>query len=141
MSIDNTTNFTGLVQRGDKAINERYRPCTFHEVIGNEETKKSLALWVEKGNKRSRALFLHGQSGCCKTTIARILAMGLNCKEGDTVNPCCECTSCKSALNGDAMHINEYNMSALSKKEDADEIINSMYNTSFTGRNNIYIMD
>lgn len=139
--IDNNIDFTGLVARGDKAINERYRPCTFHEVIGNDKTKKSLVGWMEKGNKRSAALLLHGASGCCKTTTARILAMGLNCEQGDTVNPCCKCPSCKSALAGDAMHITEYNMSALSKKEDADEIVNSMYNSSFTGRNNIYILD
>jgi DNA polymerase III subunit gamma/tau len=141
MSIDNTVNFTGLVQRGDKAINERYRPCTFHELIGNEATKKSLAGWVERGDKRSRSILLVGGSGDGKTTTARILAMGLNCEKGDTVNPCCECPSCKSALAGEAMHITEYNMSALSKKEDADEIVNSMYNSSFTGRNNVAILD
>lgn len=141
MDIDNTTNFTGLIQRGDKAINERYRPCTFHELIGNEATKKSLAGWIERGDKRSRAILLVGGSGDGKTTTARILAMGLNCEKGDTVNPCCECASCKSALANEAMHITEYNMSALSKKEDADEIVNSMYNSSFTGRNNVHILD
>lgn len=78
---------------------------------------------------------------CGKTTTARILAMGLNCEKGDTVNPCCECPSCKAALAGEAMHITEYNMSALSKKEDADDIVNSMYNSSFTGRNNVAILD
>ena len=130
-----------LVARGDKAINERYRPCTFHEIIGNDKTKKSLAGWIEKGNKRSSALLLTGNSGCGKTSTAHILAMGLNCEQGDTINPCCKCPSCKSALAGDAMHITEYNMSALSKKEDADEIVNSMYNSSFTGRNNVYILD
>lgn len=139
--IDNSINFTGLVQRGDKAINERYRPCTFHQVIGNESTKKALAGWIEKGNKRTRSILLTGDSGAGKTTMARILAMGLNCEQGDTVNPCCECESCKSALIGEAMHIIEYNMSALSKKDDADDIVNSMYNSSFTGRNNVYILD
>ena len=139
--IDNGVEFTGLVQRGDKAINERYRPMTFHEVIGNEATKKALAGWMGKGEKRSRALLLTGPSGCCKTTTARILAMGLNCEKGDTVNPCCECESCRDAMEGRAMHISEYNMSALSRKDDADEIVSSMYNSSFTGRNSVYILD
>ena len=139
--IDNSIEFTGLVQRGDKAINERYRPMTFHEVIGNEATKKALAGWMARGEKRSRAILLVGGSGDGKTTTARILAMGLNCEHGDTVNPCCECLSCRDAMEGNAMHIVEYNMSALSKKEDADEIVRSMYNTSFTGRNNVTILD
>lgn len=139
--IDNTYNFTGLVQRGDKAINERYRPQTFHEVIGNMETKRSLAGWMERGDKRSRSILLVGSSGDGKTTIARILAMGLNCEKGDTVNPCCECPSCRSAMAGEAMHIKEYNMSALSTKDDADAIVNSLYDSSFTGRNTVAILD
>ena len=139
--IDNTYNFTGLVPRGDKAINERYRPTTFHEIIGNQETKKSLAGWMERGDKRSRSLFFWGPSGCSKTTFARILAMGLNCEKGDTVNPCGECPSCRAALAGEAMHIREYNMSALSTKDDADAIVNSMYDSTFTGRNSVVILD
>ena len=139
--MDNTYNFTGLVQRGDKAINERYRPRTFHEVIGNMETKRSLAGWMERGSKRSASILLTGGSGQGKTTIARILAMGLNCEKGDTVNPCCECPSCKAAMAGEAMHIKEYNMSALSTKDDADAIVNSLYDSSFTGRNTVAILD
>lgn len=140
-SLDNSVEFTGLVQRGDKAINERYRPQTFHEVIGNDATKKALQGWMARGDKRSKSLLLTGPSGTGKTTLARILAMGLNCERGDTVNPCCECPSCKAAMAGEAMHIVECNMSSLSKKEDADDIVNSMYNSSFTGRNNVYVLD
>ena len=141
MEIDNTYNFTGLVSRGDKAINERYRPRTFHEVIGNELTKKALAAWIAKGEKRSRCLMFVGDSGNGKSTIAKILAAGLNCEHGDTVNPCCECPSCKAALDESAMHIKYYNMSSLSTKEDADAIINSMHDSVFTGRNIVYLMD
>ena len=141
VEIDNTYNFTGLVQRGDKAINERYRPQTFHEIIGNVETKRSLAGWMERGSKRSASILLTGGSGQGKTTIARILAMGLNCEKGDTVNPCCECPSCRAAMAGEAMHIKEYNMSALSTKDDADAIVNSLYDSSFTGRNTVAILD
>ena len=139
--MDNTCNFTGLVQRGDKAINERYRPRTFHEVIGNDATKKSLAGWMERGEKRSKAIMLTGGSGNGKTTMAKILAMGLNCEHGDTVNPCCECPSCRAAMEDEAMHIKYYNMSALSTKDDADAIINSMHDSTFTGRNIVYLMD
>ena len=71
--MDNTYNFTGLVQRGDKAINERYRPQTFHEVIGNMETKRSLAGWMERGEKRSKSILLTGGSGCVdENTIIKV---------------------------------------------------------------------
>lgn len=71
--MDNGINFTGLVQRGDNAINERYRPRTFHEVIGNEATKKSLAGWMERGEKRSKALMFTGESGCVdENTVIKV---------------------------------------------------------------------
>lgn len=71
--MDNTCNFAGLVQRGDKQINERYRPMTFHEVIGNDATKKALAGWIERGEKRSRAILLTGDSGCVdENTVIKI---------------------------------------------------------------------
>jgi len=130
-----------LVSRGEKAINERYRPMRFSEVIGCDKTKDALTKWMNQGEKRSRAILLHGISGGGKTTIARIMAMGLNCEHGDTVEPCLECPSCKSAISGEAMHIQEYNMSALTRKEDADEIINSLSDSCFTGRNKVLILD
>ena len=130
-----------LIARGEKAINERYRPMKFSEVIGCEKTKQALTKWMERGKLRSRALLLYGESGCGKSTLSRIIAMGLNCEKGDTVEPCLECPSCKAALAGEALHINEFNMSALSCKDDADNIVNSMQNACFTGRNRVYIMD
>ena len=133
--------FDGLIQRGDKAINERYRPMRFSEVIGMGENKDALTHSMALGEKRSNVQLLWGESGAGKTTLSRILAMGLNCEKGDSVEPCLECQSCKAAIAGSAMHITECNMSALSKKEDADEIVNSMNNTSFTGRNNVWILD
>lgn len=142
MELDNTVNFTGLVERGNKGIIERYRPRRFHELVGNEMTKKALANWMAQGEKRSKSLLFVGPSGCGKTTISRILAMGLNCEHGDTVNPCCECPSCKTAMQENmAMHIKEYNMSATSTKDDADNIVNSMKNSCFTGRNTVFILD
>lgn len=130
-----------LVSRGDKAINERYRPMKFSEVIGCEKTKAALANWMGQGEKRSKAVLLYGNSGGGKSTISRILAMGLNCETGDSVEPCLECSSCKAAMSGEAMHISEYNMSALTGKDDAEEIVKSMGNTCFTGRNRVYILD
>lgn len=130
-----------LVARGEKAINEKYRPMKFSEVIGCDKSKTALTKWMERGNFRSRAVLLYGESGCGKSTLSRILAMGLNCENGDTVEPCLECPSCRAAMSGEALHINEFNMSALSCKDDADNIVNSMSNACFTGRNRVFILD
>ena len=130
-----------VVARGDKAINERYRPMRFSELIGNEQTKARLQKWMERGDKRSRAILLCGETSAGKTTTARILAMGLNCEKGDTVEPCLECPSCKAAMSGNAFHIMELNMSMLTKKDDSAQIIDGMYDACLTGRNKVYIFD
>ena len=130
-----------VVSRGDKAINERYRPMRFSELIGNEKNKAGLTAWMNKGPKRSKAILLSGVSSGGKTTTARILAMGLNCEKGDTVEPCLECDACRSFIEGNAFHILEHNMAEANTKDAVDEIIQSMYETCLTGRNKVYILD
>lgn len=59
-----------------------YRPSTWDEIIGNEETVTSLQNMLKKGNAPHTYLFVGG-SGCGKTTIARILATDLGCNGND----------------------------------------------------------
>lgn len=131
-----------LVRRGNEQIIERYRPRRFSEVVGCEAVKKSLTKWMEQGESRSKAILLYGSSGCGKSTISRILAMGLNCeRNGDTVEPCLECDSCKEALAGKALHIHDLNIGSVGTKEEIDNIVNQMYETPLTGRNNVWLLD
>lgn len=130
-----------VVSRGEKAINERYRPMRFSELVGNEKNKAGLTAWMEKGEKRSKSVLLCGASSGGKTTTARILAMGLNCEKGDTVEPCLECEACKSALAGNAFNILELNMAEANTKEAVDDIVRSMNETCMVGRNKVYILD
>ena len=130
-----------VVKRGVTSIIERYRPRRFSEVIGCESTKKALEKWMSQGNNRSKNIILSGASGSGKSTISRILAMGLNCEKGDTVEPCLECESCKEALSGRALHIHDLNIGSLGTKDEVEKIVDKMYETSLTGRNTIFLMD
>lgn len=142
MSQENTTRPHVIHAHGEgKAINERYRPMRLSEMIGNERTKLALTKWMERGDKRSRALLFSGTSSGGKTTTSRILAMGLNCLRGDTVEPCLECENCKMAMSGSAMHIVEHNMSDLNKVEDMARIVDKMSQSCLTGRNRVFILD
>lgn len=58
-----------------------YRPQTFAEMIGNENTIKVLQQKLQQKDKPHSFLF-HGPSGCGKTTLARLLAHELGCEEG-----------------------------------------------------------
>lgn len=62
---------------------QKYRPKDFDEVIGNRHIIKSLKS-LFNGNKLISHVFLfYGQSGCGKTTFARIIANKLDCSEHD----------------------------------------------------------
>ena len=130
-----------LVSRGSGKIDKRYRPCRLSEVFGNENLVNSLNNWFSQGEKRSKVLLFQNGPGTGKTTLARILALGLNCEKNEGGEPCLECSSCKSILNGTALNIQEINAAQLNKKEDAEEIVSGMYESCLVGKNKIYILD
>lgn len=60
----------------------KHRPATFEDLVGNEETVEALQTMLKK-NKVPHTFLFHGESGCGKTTIARILASSLGCSQSD----------------------------------------------------------
>ena len=95
-----------IIKRGLGDLNKVYRPCRIDEVIGHDTIKRMLKNALEKGTL-PHALLFTGLSGCGKTTMARILGMGLDCVEGPTGNPCCKCSSCKAILNQGSLALME----------------------------------
>ena len=87
-----------IVKRGKGDFHQVYRPCRLSEVVGNDEVKRVIEQ-AFKENKVPHSFLFHGLSGTGKTTIARIIEMGLNCVEGPTSEPCCECDYCRRIIN------------------------------------------
>lgn len=65
------------------SLYNKYRPQNFEEVRGNEEIVKSLQSMFSDRDRTPHAFLLHGQTGCGKTTIARIIAKELGCSGSD----------------------------------------------------------
>jgi DNA polymerase III subunit gamma/tau len=93
------------------------RPKTFDEVQCQDAIIKALKKDQEK-NSWSKAYLFIGKFGSGKTTIAKLVAMNLACKNKNekTHEPCGTCPSCKSITNEtwdrDVVYINGTQMSA-----------------------------
>ncbi len=106
-----------IVKRGKGDFPKIYRPYTFSEFYGQDDIKTLIAHQLNSGTI-PQALLFHGISGSGKTTAARIIAMGLNCKNGPTSQPCCECENCKQVMRLNSFALQEYDAVRFSGIED-----------------------
>ena len=87
----------------------KYRPITLTNVVG----QKGVTTFLKKAfetNQVPQVLLFEGPKGTGKTTLARIVAMGLNCEKNKGMYPCGECGSCKSILNNTSPDYQEINV-------------------------------
>lgn len=82
------------------------RPQTFEEVVGQKPVVKTLQNSLIR-NRVAHAILFSGVRGVGKTTLARLMAKALNCKEGPTPTPCNKCTSCTEITSGSALDLYE----------------------------------
>jgi DNA polymerase III subunit gamma/tau len=122
-------------------LNVAYRPCLIDEVLGNETNKKIIKNALDTGKVPRTQLFT-GDAGCGKTTAAKIIALGLNCEvKGVGSEPCLECPSCKSILEGSSLDVREINVGQSGGKAHVDALINDLPMSPFNTRYKVLIFD
>src|SRR5512147_1982042 len=91
-----------------QVLARKYRPQKFSEVIGQDHVTRTLRHAIEQGRVAHGYIF-SGHRGIGKTTIARILAMSLNCRSGDkpVPEPCGVCDACQEIRAGNAVDVIE----------------------------------
>lgn len=89
-----------------ESLAARYRPQTFAEVAGQESIKRILSRASATGRVAPAYLF-SGTRGVGKTTLARIFAKALNCRQGPAEEPCNQCPVCRQITQGAAVDVVE----------------------------------
>jgi DNA polymerase-3 subunit gamma/tau len=84
----------------------KWRPQRFEEVIGQPHLIQTLRNAISAG-RLAQAYLFSGPRGVGKTSVARILAKALNCKQGPSPSPCNECESCREITEGTALDVLE----------------------------------
>lgn len=118
----------------------KYRPQKFEEVVGQSHVTVTLVNAIKAG-RISHAYLFAGPKGTGKTTVARILAKALNCKEGPTPKPCGECDSCKEIAIGRSLDVVEIDGASNNSVDDVRALRENIRYVPSHGEYKIYIID
>jgi DNA polymerase-3 subunit gamma/tau len=122
------------------ALYRKYRPQDFDEVVGQEPVVRTLKNAIAAGQVRQAYLFA-GPRGTGKTSLARILAKGLNCAQGPTPNPDKTCHACVAIANGNSLDVIEMDAASQRGIDDIREIRERVVLQPAEGRYKVYILD
>src|SRR6201982_1270362 len=120
----------------------KYRPQKFSEVIGQEHVTRTLKNAIEQGRTAHGYIF-SGHRGIGKTTVARILAMALNCRSQDppVAEPCGICDSCMEVRAGNAVDVIEIDAATNRGIDEIRELREAARYRPARDRFKIYILD
>ncbi|HEY6308088.1 MAG TPA: DNA polymerase III subunit gamma/tau [Candidatus Angelobacter sp.] len=125
-----------------QVLARKYRPQRFSEVIGQDHVTRTLKNAIEQ-QRIAHGYIFSGHRGIGKTTIARILAMALNCRSTDkpTPEPCGVCDSCVEIRAGSAVDVIEIDAATNRGIDEIRELRDAARYRPARDRYKIYILD
>ncbi|ECZ2342345.1 DNA polymerase III subunit gamma/tau [Salmonella enterica] len=123
-----------------QVLARKWRPQTFADVVGQEHVLTALANGLSLGRIHHAYLF-SGTRGVGKTSIARLLAKGLNCETGITATPCGVCDNCREIEQGRFVDLIEIDAASRTKVEDTRDLLDNVQYAPARGRFKVYLID
>ncbi|MFS8159247.1 MAG: DNA polymerase III subunit gamma/tau [Candidatus Roizmanbacteria bacterium] len=122
-----------------------YRPQTVSELDTPEIRDRLTA--ILKSDPLPHAFIFAGPKGIGKTSIARIIAKAINCEknkfsgEGDSIEPCNKCQTCKSITAGQAVDVIELDGASNRRIDDVRALNTSVSLSAVYTSYKVYIID
>jgi len=125
-----------------QVLARKYRPQKFSEVIGQDHVTRTLKNAIEQARIAHGYIF-SGHRGIGKTTIARILAMALNCRSSEkpVAEPCGVCDSCVEIRAGNSVDVIEIDAATNRGIDEIRELREAARYRPARDRFKIYILD
>ena len=123
-----------------QVLARKWRPQDFSEVIGQEAVVTALRNAVAE-QRIAHAYLFSGIRGVGKTSVARILAKGLNCERGPAAEPCNDCDTCREITAGSSFDVIEVDAATYSKVEQVRELTESLKYGPAHARFKVVILD
>jgi DNA polymerase-3 subunit gamma/tau len=131
---------------GYQVLARKYRPQRFADVAGQDHVTRTLMNALAQ-NRIAHGYIFSGHRGIGKTTIARIVAMALNCRTNvgsearPTPEPCGLCDSCIEVRQGNAVDVIEIDAATNRGIDEIRELRDAARYAPSRDRYKIYILD
>jgi DNA polymerase-3 subunit gamma/tau len=125
-----------------QVLARKYRPQKFSDVIGQEHVTRTLQNAIAQ-ERIAHGYIFSGHRGIGKTTVARILAMALNCRSSDkpVAEPCGICESCTEIRAGNSVDVIEIDAATNRGIDEIRELREAARYRPARDRFKIYILD
>lgn len=118
----------------------RWRPQKFADLVGQDVVVRTLKNALVSGNL-AHAYLLCGIRGVGKTTIARLVAMAVNCEQTVDGEPCGECAACKGIADGSNLDVQEIDAASHTGVDNVREILDAVRYPPSSLKTKVYIID